>query len=83
MPVPFHNQFGTYQKGRRTYAGGQAIGRLVRAVIHFLNRWRLGKEKFERLAGEQRQWSERLDADDQPRPALNSAPTENGHGPDR
>jgi hypothetical protein len=45
--------FGAYQLGRRSYNGGGSIGRLVQAVIAFLNRWRTGKERFEQLSARQ------------------------------
>jgi hypothetical protein len=45
--------FGAYQMGRRSYNGGGSIGRLVQAVINFLNRWRTGKERFEELSARQ------------------------------
>ena len=45
--------FGAYQVGRRNYNGGVSIGRLVQAVINFLNRWRTGKERFEQLSARQ------------------------------
>jgi hypothetical protein len=45
--------FGAYQLGRRSYNGGGSIGRLVQAVINFLNRWRTGKERFEQLSARQ------------------------------
>ena len=45
--------FGAYQLGRRSYNGGGSIGRLVQAVISFLNRWRTGKERFEQLSARQ------------------------------
>ncbi len=41
--------FGAYQLGRRSYNGGGNIGRLMQAVINFLNRWRTGKDHFEQL----------------------------------
>jgi hypothetical protein len=47
------NAFGDYKLGRRAYYGGGSIGRLVQAVISFLNRWRQGKERFEQLTARQ------------------------------
>lgn len=47
------NAFGEYQLGRRAYSGGGGIARLIQAVIRFLNRWRLGKERFEELSARQ------------------------------
>ena len=46
--------FGAYQLGRRSYNGGGSIGRLVQAVISFLNRWRTGKERFDQLSARQK-----------------------------
>ena len=45
--------FGAYQLGRRNYNGGGNIGRLMQAVINFLNRWRTGKDHFEQLTARQ------------------------------
>jgi hypothetical protein len=45
--------FGAYQLGRRNYNGGGNIGRLMQAVINFLNRWRTGKDHFEQLSARQ------------------------------
>jgi hypothetical protein len=45
--------FGAYQLGRRSYNGGGNIARLIQAVINFLNRWRMGKERFEQLSARQ------------------------------
>ncbi len=45
--------FGAYQLGRRNYNGGGNIGRLVQAVINFLNRWRTGKQHFDQLSARQ------------------------------
>jgi hypothetical protein len=47
------NAFGEYQLGRRAYNGGGGITRLIQAVIRFLNRWRLGKQRFEELSARQ------------------------------
>jgi hypothetical protein len=47
------NAFGEYQLGRRAYSGGGGITRLIQAVIRFLNRWRLGKQRFEELSARQ------------------------------
>lgn len=44
------NAFGQYQLGRRAYNGGGSIARLIQAVIRFLNRWRLGKQRFAELS---------------------------------
>jgi hypothetical protein len=50
--------FGAYQLGKRRSAGGGSAGllaagaslpALMQGVLHFLNRWRLGKQRFARL----------------------------------
>ena len=46
-------QFGAYQLGRRTYQGGAFLGRLVKAVIAFINRWTASKQKLEVLIEKQ------------------------------
>jgi hypothetical protein len=53
MPPLALHAFGAYQLGRRSYNGGGSIGRLVQAVINFLNRWRTGKKRFEQLSARQ------------------------------
>lgn len=50
------HEFAAYRKGGGAYAGGSRIGRLIQAVIRFLNRWRLGKEKFEALGQQEAAW---------------------------
>jgi Arc/MetJ-type ribon-helix-helix transcriptional regulator len=62
------NEFASYQKGRKTYAGGSYIGRLIQAVIHFISRWRGSKERLEVLLEKQAAMKQQL---------------ETGHGPDR
>lgn len=55
--------FGAYQLGKRRsgsgagggygsgglLAGGAAMPQLIKGVLHFLNRWRLGKQRFQQL----------------------------------
>lgn len=58
------NGFGAYQLGRRRpggsiggsasgsgglLAGGAAMPQLMKGVLHFLNRWRLGRQRFQQL----------------------------------
>ena len=76
------NEFALYQRGGGAYSGGTRIGRLIQAVIRFLNRWRLGKEKFEALAEQQAVWRDRFQHDGQPGATL-APPEEGGDGPDR
>jgi hypothetical protein len=62
--------FGAYQLGRRSYNGGGSIGRLVQAVISFLNRWRTGKERFEELSARQEALRASLEGNDLPSSVL-------------
>ena len=39
--------------GRRSYQGGAFIGRLIKAVISFINRWTSSKQKLEVLIEKQ------------------------------
>ena len=38
------NEFGAYQLGRRSFQGGAFIGRLVKSVIRFINRWTIQRK---------------------------------------
>jgi len=62
--------FGAYQLGRRSYNGGGSIGRLVQAVISFLNRWRTGKERFEQLSARQEALRASLEGNELPSSVL-------------
>jgi len=62
--------FGAYQLGRRSYNGGGSIGRLVQAVINFLNRWRTGKERFEQLSARQEALRASLEGNELPSSVL-------------
>ena len=62
--------FGAYQLGRRSYNGGGSIGRLVQAVINFLNRWRTGKERFEELSARQEALRASLEGNELPSSVL-------------
>ena len=57
------NEFGAYQLGRRSFQGGAFIGRLVKSVIRFINRWTSSKEKLEILVQKQNQIKNQLEAD--------------------
>jgi hypothetical protein len=70
--------FGAYQLGRRSYNGGGSIGRLVQAVISFLNRWRTGKERFEQLSARQEALRASLDGNELPSNVLESNGQQSG-----
>jgi hypothetical protein len=70
--------FGAYQLGRRSYNGGGSIGRLVQAVINFLNRWRTGKERFEQLSARQEALRASLEGNELPSSVLESNRKQSG-----
>jgi hypothetical protein len=70
--------FGAYQLGRRSYTGGGSIGRLVQAVINFLNRWRTGKERFEQLSARQEALRASLEGNELPSSVLESNRKQSG-----
>jgi hypothetical protein len=70
--------FGAYQLGRRSYTGGGSIGRLVQAVINFLNRWRTGKERFEQLSARQEALRASLEGNELPSSVLESNRQQSG-----
>ena len=70
--------FGAYQLGRRSYNGGGSIGRLVQAVINFLNRWRTGKERFEQLRARQEALRASLEGNELPSSVLESNRQQSG-----
>ena len=74
--------FGAYQLGRRSYNGGGSIGRLVQAVITFLNRWRTGKERFEQLSARQEALRASLEGNELPSSVLEANAQQSG-GPER
>jgi hypothetical protein len=47
--------FSRYKKGRHSFQGGGYIGDLVRAVIHFINRWGRTKDRLGDLKQKQQQ----------------------------
>jgi hypothetical protein len=73
--------FGAYQLGRRSYNGGGSIGRLVQAVISFLNRWRTGKERFEQLSARQEALRASLEGNELPSSVLEANAQQSG-GPE-
>ena len=49
------NGFSRYKKGRQSFQGGGHIGDLIRAVIHFVNRWGRTKDRLGNLKQKQQQ----------------------------
>ncbi len=47
------HEFGAYQKGRRSMQGAGFIGRLIQAVIRFINRWTSTKQQLQVLVEKQ------------------------------
>lgn len=47
------NEFGLYQKGKRTYQGGSFIGRLIKAVTTFIRRWTGTKQQLAAIVEKQ------------------------------
>ena len=47
------NEFGLYQKGKRTYQGGSFIGRLIKAVATFIRRWTGTKQQLAAIVEQQ------------------------------
>ena len=47
------NEFGLYQKGKRTYQGGSFIGRLIKAVTTFIRRWTSTKQQLAAIVEKQ------------------------------
>jgi Arc/MetJ-type ribon-helix-helix transcriptional regulator len=47
------NEFGLYQKGRRTLQGASFIGRLIQAVIRFVGRWTTTKQNLQVIVEKQ------------------------------
>ena len=48
------NEFALYQKGRRSMQGAGFIGRLIRSVIHFINRWTSTKQNLQVIVEKQK-----------------------------
>jgi hypothetical protein len=72
------NGFSRYKKGRHTFQGGGYLGDLMRAVIHFINRWGRTKDRLGDLKQKQQQLI------DQSKDLLGTPPLPpggNGHGP--
>jgi len=49
------NGFSRYKKGRHTFQGGGYLGDLMRAVIHFINRWGRTKDRLGDLKQKQQE----------------------------
>ena len=47
------NEFGAYQMGRRSMQGAGFIGRLIKSVIRFINRWTSTKQQLEVMVEKQ------------------------------
>jgi hypothetical protein len=72
------NGFSRYKKGRHTFQGGGYLGDLMRAVIHFINRWGRTKDRLGDLKQKQQQLI------DKSKDLLGTPPLPqggNGHGP--
>ena len=54
------NEFGAYQMSRRSYRGGTFIGRLIKAVIRFINRWTSTKQQLEMIVEKQQTMQSQL-----------------------
>jgi hypothetical protein len=72
------NGFSRYKKGRHTFQGGGYLGDLMRAVIHFINRWGRTKDRLGDLKQKQQQLIDKS-KDLLGTPPL--SPGGNGHGP--
>ena len=73
------NGFSRYKKGRHTFQGGGYLGDLMRAVIHFINRWGRTKDRLGDLKQKQQQLIDKS-KDLLGTPPL-PPPGGNGHGP--
>ena len=58
------NEYGSYLKGRQTFAGGAYIRGLIGAVIRFINRWTKSKDQLEQLVQKQQTMRQELEAAD-------------------
>jgi hypothetical protein len=68
------NGFSRYKMGRHTFQGGGYLGELIRAVIHFLNRWGRTKDRLGDLKRKQK------DLMDKSKGLLPPPPPENNNG---
>jgi hypothetical protein len=72
------NGFSRYQKGRHSFQGGGYLGDLMRAVIHFINRWGRTKDRLGDLKQKQQELINKSQDLLTPPPP---PPGGNGHGP--
>jgi hypothetical protein len=73
------NGFSRYQKGRHSFQGGGYLGDLMRAVIHFINRWGRTKDRLGDLKQKQQELiNKSKDLLPPPPPPGGNG---NGHGP--
>ena len=73
------NGFSRYKKGRHTFQGGGYLGDLMRAVIHFINRWGRTKDRLGDLKQKQQELiNKSKDLLPPPPPPGGNG---NGHGP--
>lgn len=70
------NGFSRYKKGRHSFQGGGYLGDLIRAVIHFINRWGRAKDRFGDLKHKQQELIKKSQDLLPPPPP----PSGNGHG---
>jgi hypothetical protein len=73
------NGFSRYQKGRHTFQGGGYLGDLMRAVIHFINRWGRTKDRLGDLKQKQQELINKSQGLLPPPPSPSG--NGNGHGP--
>ena len=58
------SEFESYNTGRKTYAGGSFLRRLIQAVIRFITRWKRSKEQLQILIDKQESMNKKLQEDD-------------------
>ena len=58
------SEFEAYENGKKTYQGGSFIGRLIKAVIKFINSWRSSKNKLEQILEKQDSIKKQLELKD-------------------
>ena len=58
------SEYGSYLKGRQTFAGGAYIRGLIGAVIRFINRWTKSKDQLEQLVKKQQSMRKEREAAD-------------------
>jgi hypothetical protein len=71
------NGFSRYKKGRQSFQGGGYLGDLMRAVIHFINRWGRTKDRLGDLKQKQQELIDKSKDLLTPPPPSDG----NGHGP--